>query len=168
MTAPLPEPQEQVLSLAPLTVRRRVRWSECDPAGVVYAGKFPDYMITAVGQLRAHVLNAPLAQAGVPSFNTPGKALSMVFLSPLWPDDVFDMSVYLGGIGRSTVHFLVAATRADTGLPVFAGRLSSIYVEPGNRLKVTPVPEPHRATLDAYAGQCPAHPDFLNHLDFAV
>ena len=29
---------ESVVSRTPLVVRRRVRWADCDPAGVVYTG----------------------------------------------------------------------------------------------------------------------------------
>ena len=29
---------EAVVHTAPVTVRRRVKWSDCDPAGVVYTG----------------------------------------------------------------------------------------------------------------------------------
>ena len=53
MSAPVPI--EYLLSERPLTVRRRVRWGECDPAGVVYTATFADYAISAA----AFVQSAP-------------------------------------------------------------------------------------------------------------
>ncbi len=38
---------EYVTGYAPFTVRRTARWHECDPAGVVYAGNFTDYLLSA-------------------------------------------------------------------------------------------------------------------------
>lgn len=36
---------EHVLSQLPFVVRRRVKWGECDPAGVVYTVTFSEYVI---------------------------------------------------------------------------------------------------------------------------
>lgn len=38
---------EQVLSERPLVIRRRVKWGDCDPAGVVYTPMFSEYVISA-------------------------------------------------------------------------------------------------------------------------
>ena len=166
MTAPgvLPPPHEAVIALAPFTVRRTVRWSECDPAGVVYAGKFPDYMANAVHQFRHHVMKAPVGPGPGRTYDTPGKALNIVFLGPLWPEDVFDMAVHLGSVGARTVHFHVMATRADNGAPVFAGRLSSIYVAPDDRLRTVPVPDEIRAMLTGYQSACGPAPGALDQV----
>ena len=162
--AELPPPHEAVIAMAPFTVRRTVRWSECDPAGVVYAGKFPDYMANTVHQFRSHVLKAPVGPGPGRTYDTPGKALSMVFMGPLWPDDIFDMAVFLGGIGGSTLHFHVMATRADTGTPVFAGRISSIHVAADNRLRTVNVPEDIRAKLEDYRSRCGPAPEALDQV----
>ena len=39
---------EYITNETPFTVRRAVRWAECDPAGVVYLGNFPHYLLSAV------------------------------------------------------------------------------------------------------------------------
>jgi len=46
---------EYVLSESPFVVRRTVRWGDCDPAGVVYTGRFTDYLLGAVGLYTAHM-----------------------------------------------------------------------------------------------------------------
>lgn len=153
---------EAIVSLSPFTVRRTVRWSECDPAGVVYAGKFPDYMVNAGHLFRDYVLRAPVGRQPAKTYDTPGKALNIVFLGPLWPRDIFEMSVHVGGIGRHTTHMLVMARRFDTGAPIFAGRISSIYVDPADRLTAIPVPDEIRSRLRAYqetSGPRPAELD---------
>jgi hypothetical protein len=38
---------EQVTDTTPLKVHRRVRWGECDPAGVVYTVNFCEYVASA-------------------------------------------------------------------------------------------------------------------------
>lgn len=167
MNAGLPAAQEEVIALAPLTVRRTVRWSECDPAGVVYAGKYPDYMINAMDQFRTHVAKTPLGRGPRRAYDTPGKALSMVFLSPLWPGDVFDMAVFLDGVGGTTVHMTIAATRADNGAPVFAGRLSSIRVDAADRMRAVPVTPEERAQLEDYTARCGPAPEMLRQVAFA-
>jgi acyl-CoA thioester hydrolase len=37
---------EHVLRTLPFTVRRRVKWGECDPAKVVYTVTFSEYVIS--------------------------------------------------------------------------------------------------------------------------
>ena len=39
---------EHVVSRVPFVVRRKVRWSDCDPAGVVFTGKFAEYVLDFV------------------------------------------------------------------------------------------------------------------------
>ena len=156
----LPEPTEAVVSLMPFRVRRVARWSECDPAGVVFAGWFPEYMLAACHQFRTHVLKASLALSpGDRGYGTPGKALEMVFLSSLWPEDAFEMTVHVGGVGRRTTHMLVEARRCDDGAPVFVGRVSSIYVRHDDRSEAIEVPSAVRSMLESYqagAGPLPA------------
>ena len=54
---------EYVSSTRPFTVRRRVRWSECDPAGVVFAGNFSIYLHNAVALFRTEMLGGFAAPA---------------------------------------------------------------------------------------------------------
>ena len=46
---------EHVVSTHPFTVRRRIRWGDCDPAGVVYTGRFVEYLLGAV-DLRSEMI----------------------------------------------------------------------------------------------------------------
>src|SRR5258708_24539280 len=117
--------REEVVSTNPFTVRRVARWTECDPAGVVYTGNFAEYMLSAVHLFRRHVLQASWQEIkSIAKVDTPAKAITMVFNGSLWPDDVFDVTVRVGDIRTRTFDFVVSAVRAHAGTSVFEGRLS--------------------------------------------
>jgi len=142
---------EYITCEAPFTVRRTVRWAECDPAGVVYLGNFPHYLLSAVHLFRHHALElAWVDGAAASDFQTPGKAFSMVFQSSLWPDDVFDMAVYVGNVRKHTMDVLVQAARADNGAKVFAGSVTSVFVSRTDRRKLVEIPPAAREEIERY------------------
>jgi acyl-CoA thioesterase FadM len=143
------ERREELISRCPFVVRRVARWTECDPAGVVYAGNFAEYALSAFHLFRRHALGGSLQaireNAGV---DLPAKALSLVFNGSLWPDDVFDMEIYVGEIRTRTFDFEIAATRADDGSSVFTGTLGVICVNAADRRIAAPIPAGLRRGLD--------------------
>src|SRR5207244_7412645 len=38
---------EHIIATRPLVIRRRVKWGDCDPAGVVYTVTFAEYVVSA-------------------------------------------------------------------------------------------------------------------------
>ncbi len=158
--------REYVVSRIPFTVRRVVDWVECDPAGVVYAGHYTEYMSSAMRIFREHGLGEALGVAGDgKDFSTPGKAVSLVFLGPLWPRDVFDMVVYAGEPRKSTIDVLVHAVRVDDGSSVFVGRTTSICVSASDRRQTVPVPDHLRRAIEDYRAVAPAMPDVLRQVE---
>lgn len=155
---------EEVIGTVPLTVRRRVRWADCDPAGVVHTGKFPDYVLSAAHLFRTHLLGPAWHDANREAgFAAPAKALSLVFQSSLWPRDEVDLAVFVGGIRIRTIDLLMQASRADDARPVFMARLTSICVTAADRRVARPWPEPYRDAHAAYREQHAA-PQALNEL----
>jgi acyl-CoA thioesterase FadM len=141
---------EYIASRQPFVVRRRVRWGECDPAGVVYTGRFTDYLLSAVLLFMDHLMDGPSAQyRAAQGIETPCKGMSLVFQSALWPGDVFDMRVRVGEIRDSSFDLLVAATRPD-GAPVFEGRFSPICIPVTERRSI-PIPADLRSRLETAA-----------------
>lgn len=138
---------EVVVSLHPFTVRRIPRWSECDPAGVVFTGNFTGYLLSAVQMLRRHLSgDADAARA-------PAKAVSLVFHRPLPPEVPFDLSIRVSRIGRHTVTFAGRATQQ--GRLAFEGSLTSIFVEgPMTEARARGVPDGFRAALEDYESAC--------------
>ena len=143
------ESREEIISRSPFRVRRVARWSECDPAGVVYTGNFAEYMLSATHLFRRHVFGGTWKdirdRVGI---DTPNKALSLVFNGSLWPDDIFDIEVKVGEIRNRTFDFEVAAFRGDDGSSVFTGTLSAICVKADDRRIADPIPESLRRLLE--------------------
>jgi acyl-CoA thioesterase FadM len=142
---------EYVTSRTPLVIRKRVRWSDCDPAGVVYTGKFSEYLMNAVMYFFAEIGNGNysrwIEQIGV---DTPCKGLELTFHKALWPEDEFDMTCMVSTVRESSFDIAIKATRPD-GSPVFSGRFSPICIGRDERKRV-PIPNallnaiaPHRA-----------------------
>jgi 4-hydroxybenzoyl-CoA thioesterase len=147
------EPTEQVLDTSPFVVRRRVRWGECDPAGVVYTGKFTDYLLSAVMLFHEHMLGdfteAYRKKLGI---ETPCKGLTLTFSRALWPNETFDMTVCVGDIRTSSYDVQVRAALPD-GTPVFAGTFSPVCI-PRNERRAIPIPDEMRERL--LANQAPS------------
>ena len=165
MTLNLPIATEAVISMTPFRVQRRARWSECDPAGVVFAGQFPLYMLAAAHLFRNHVVKAPIgARTEAQIYGTPGKAMEMVFLGPLWPEDDFIMELHVGHLGNRTTDMLVVASRSDDSATVFVGRQTSIYVEAADRHRSIPIPDAVRDILKRYQDAAGPIPEILSQV----
>ena len=148
MSEPL-EFAEALVSVRPIVMRRRVLWSECDPARVVYTGRFFDYIFSAYGWFLRRVLNEGGALDGL-GLGTPMKAVSLEFHHMLRPDDWFEVTLEVEEI--RTRSFDVGATaRLDGGEVAFTGRISPIVVHDLTK-KSEPIPPAFRAKLEAYRG----------------
>lgn len=147
--------REEVVSRQPVRVRRVARWSECDPAGVVYTGNFAEYALSATHLFRRHIFDGIRRDirkhAGV---DMPAKALSLVFNGSLWPDDVFDMEVRVGDVRTKTFDFEISAVRADDGSSVFTGTLAVICVSAADRRIAAPIPGALRLRLEEAKAAC--------------
>lgn len=140
------DPTECVIGERPFTVRRRVRWGECDPAGVVYTGHFTDYLISAVTLFHEHLFGESGASYGRrQSIQMPCKAMSLAFGRALWPADVFDMVVGVAAIRTRSYDIDVKAALSD-GTPVFEGRVSPVCLAVSER-RAIPIPDDLRRRL---------------------
>jgi acyl-CoA thioester hydrolase len=139
---------EYVLTTEPFVVRRRVRWGECDPAGVVYTARFTDYLLSGVMLFHEYHFGGPLInfrkEQGI---ETPCKGMNLVFNRALWPDEQFDMLVRVGEIRTSSYDVLVEATTLQ-GESVFSGTFSPVCIKRGER-RAVPIPELMRERLAA-------------------
>ena len=137
---------EYVLSHNPLVIRRRVRWGDCDPAGVVYTGRFTEYLLSAVTHFFSELADGPYMQwiesIGV---DTPCKGMDLAFHYALWPEDEFDMTCRVGEIREHSFDIMVEAVRVD-GKRTFSGRFSPICIGRTVRARV-PIPEAMRLRL---------------------
>ncbi|MPS27096.1 thioesterase family protein [Pigmentiphaga sp.] len=146
---------EHVLSTTPFVVRRRVKWGDCDPAGVVYTVTFGEYVISAVELFYGMLFGStPQRIKDEFGFGTPSRALSFDFRTSLWPDDEIDIRVAVEDIRTQTYVLDLTATTA-TGQIAFVSRLTPICVPRGER-RAIPVPDVLRDALTSYQAACGA------------
>ena len=141
---------ESVVSRTPLVVRRRVRWADCDPAGVVYTGKFSEYLLGAVSLFFGDLGAGRYAQ-WVKSLNidTPCKGMELTFHGALWPEDEFDMTCCVPVIRQHSFDITVEAAQVD-GRRIFSGRFSPVCISREVR-KGVDIPPDYRDELERHA-----------------
>ena len=144
---------ELVLNQLPLVIRRRVKWGECDPAGVVYTVTFSEYVISAA-ELFYGVLfeTTPQRAKQEQGFGTPSRALSFDFQRSLRPDDEFDMTVTVADI-RERTYVLEITGRTPQGEVIFVARLTPVCVARDERRSIE-IPDAFRQALQRYRDGC--------------
>ncbi|CAN7720903.1 thioesterase family protein [Variovorax sp. LjRoot175] len=144
---------EQVLSQLPLVIRRRVKWGECDPAGVVYTVTFSEYVISAAELFYGALFGTtPQRAKREQGFGTPSRALSFDFQRSLRPDDEFDMTVTVADIHSRTYVFDITG-RTPEGDVVFVAKLTPVCVARDERRSIE-IPDAFRQALQHYRDAC--------------
>lgn len=144
---------EQVLSTVPLVVRRRVKWGDCDPAGVVYTVTFSEYVISAAELFYGALFDTtPQRAKREQGFGTPTRALSFDFRRSLRPDDEFELTVHVGEI-RSRSYVLDMVARTPEGELVFIAKLTPVCVARDERRSIE-IPPAFRQALERYRDAC--------------
>jgi acyl-CoA thioesterase FadM len=115
---------ERLLSQTPVTIRRRVIWGDCDPAGIVYTPRFADYVASSVIWFMRLIVR-PLISNDI---GMPMKAMAFEFHKALAPDDFFNMIVTIGEIRSRTFDVQIDARGID-GEPRFESRMTPIFIE---------------------------------------
>jgi acyl-CoA thioesterase FadM len=145
---------ERLVCRAPVRVRRRVIFGECDPAQVVYTPRFADYAVAAGGWFTRTVLNAEEPKLATLGIDTPMKAMSLEFHYPLRPDDIFDMTAFVRDIRTRTFELDIVAEL--NGTPVFNARIVPIMID-SKLFTSVEIPPQVRDRLERYRGLCVAH-----------
>lgn len=146
---------EAVVSTVPLIVRRRVKWGECDPAGVVYTPTFAEYVTSAAELFYGCLFRTTPQRARVDhGFDSPSRALSFDFQRSLEPDEDFEMTVTVAEIRKRT-YVLDITARTLAGAVIFIGRLTPVCVARDERRSIE-IPAAFRAALERYRDACAA------------
>ncbi|MFT4067771.1 acyl-CoA thioesterase [Paraburkholderia sp.] len=147
---------EHVAGTLPFVVRRRVRWGECDPAGVVYTASFSDYVISFAELFYGFLFDgAPQAVKNHHGFGTPTRALEFDFRRSLKPDEIFDATVQVDAI-RTRTFTLVITARMDDGEVAFIARLTPVCIRRDARESIE-MPDVLRDVLERYQSRCAEH-----------
>lgn len=119
---------EQVVSELPFIVRRVVRWSDCDPAAVVYTGRFSAYLLDAVMLFYRRIGWSPNAWGKSDRVGLPCKHMSLTFHQSLVPDDVIDIHIDVMAVREHSFDLGARAYLPDGGL-AFEGVFSPICIQ---------------------------------------
>ena len=140
---------EYVTNTTPLTIRRRVKWGECDPAGVVYTVTFAEYVISAAELFYGSLYSTtPQKAKRDKGFGTPSRALNFDFRLSLRPDDEFDMTVTVTDI-KSRTFVLDITARTPAGDIIFVATLTPVCVARDERRSIE-LPAEFREALLRY------------------
>ena len=146
-------PIEQIVSEAPLVVRRYVKWGEVDYARVAYTGKFLDWVLESAEVWFKRIAGESWAQFnGKRGISLPAMGCSLDFHFLLQPDDQLDMTVLVERIGRSS-HSLRTVARNQDGVHCFDGTITFASVD-FDTAKSVPMPDDIRDRMIAYKTAC--------------
>lgn len=120
--------RDGLVSKHPFIVHREVLWGECDPAGYAYTPRFADYAVGAAAYFHTEMLADVLALDDGTNIGLPVKNMSFTFERFLKPQDVFEMQVSVGLIGKRTFEQRIEARSAGE-LTHFTCSLTRICVD---------------------------------------
>ncbi len=129
----------------------RVRWSDCDPFGIIYYGAYIRLFQVAEEEL--------LRACGLPYAKLreemgvwiPRKAVQAEFHSPAQIDEEVAIQVYFSKIGNTSITFQFEVYRASDRVHRASGTLVVVSVDKPT-MTPRPVPDALRAILSLYAG----------------
>jgi acyl-CoA thioester hydrolase len=146
---------EYVIAEAPFTVRRRVKWGECDPAGVAYTVAFAEYVMSAAELFYGFLFDGPPQTAKYEhGFGTPTGALKLDFRRSLRPDEEFDITVRPIEI-RTRSYVLQIDAHTPQGEAVFSAELTPICIARDERRAIS-LPASFRLALEQYCDRLDA------------
>lgn len=124
----------------PVVVQERVRWSDCDPLGIIYYGTYIRFFEVAENEMfRAaglpyHVLRVER------QVQLPRKAFQVEFHSPAEMDELMDICVGVTRFGETSLTMRFEAFRASDQRHRASATLTVVSVEKGSIAK-RPLPQ---------------------------
>ena len=125
----------------------RVRWAEVDRQGIVFNGHYLTYFdvgITEYWRAIGYPYPDALLAAGTDTFVV--KA-GIEYHAPAHYDDVLDVLVRVGRLGRTSMQFLIEIRRS--GEHLISGEVIYVMADPQTR-KPSPVPDFLRDAISRY------------------
>jgi YbgC/YbaW family acyl-CoA thioester hydrolase len=113
----------------PFRVQERVRWSDCDPLGIIFYGAYIRFFEAAEHEM--------FRLAGLPyevmrvqrQVQLPRKAFEVEFHSPAQMDELLDIEVGVGRIGTSAITLKFEAYRSSDRTHRATASLTVVCVE---------------------------------------
>ena len=137
----------------PFSVTRRVKWGECDPAGIIYRPRVLDYAMEVVEAWFREIVGVTwLTLNREMGMGAPTVRAELDFLRAPHPDQDIVLDLRVESLGRSSITFLV--TGADeAGQALFRAKLVSCIVS-RPAFKPIAIPGEFRDSILAYQRAC--------------
>lgn len=124
-------------------MRRRVNFHECDGARIVHFSNFYRYMEEAE---HAFWRAAGLRLTTVPHLGFPRVSATFDFHAPLTFDDVFEVTLRIAAIGRTSIRYACAIRRDD--IAIATGAMTMVCVDIGPPMRAVPLPAELRERIE--------------------
>ena len=133
----------------PYRVQERVRWSDCDPLGIIYYGAYLRFFEAAEHEM--------FRAAGLPyevmrvqrQVQLPRKAFAVEFHSPAQMDELLDLEVGVARLGETSITMRFEAYRASDRAHRATASLTVVCVEKESITK-RPLPDFVKEALRPY------------------
>lgn len=132
--------------MAPFRHTLRVRFQECDPQGVVYFARYPEYYDLTITELWREALGGyqQMVDAGVDMVVAEQR---IRYLAPARFDELVDVEVSIDKLG--TTSMLSSYTVSRDGEQLVEGDFRHVFIEAATKAKA-PIPDEVRGALASY------------------
>lgn len=139
--------------VAPIRLAARVRFGDCDPAGIVFTPRYGGFVFEAAETWLEAVMGLSVhQQLDKGEIGTPVRSLTTDLHRSLRPGDRFVSTVYVEAVGHTSFRLLVIGRRED-GVLSFVGRMTCVTTDPSHRSAV-PLSEIYQQRLSQYQTDC--------------
>ncbi|BBM03594.1 thioesterase family protein [Microbulbifer sp. GL-2] len=129
-----------------ITVKRKVLFGDCDPAGIVYTPRYSDFALEATHDAMAVLLEGPaISKMKQLGFITPVRAFNLEFLTPVTWDQELDIQVSVSDIGNHSFSFQLEAF-LEGGVLAFTAHITYVTLSTSDKFKI-PLPGRFREIL---------------------
>jgi acyl-CoA thioester hydrolase len=124
----------------------RVRYQECDPQGVVYFARYPEYYDLAITELWRDTMGGyqGMVDSGADMVVA---EMSIRYLGSARFDELIDVDVTVDRLGETSMLSSYAISRADEKL--VEGTFRHVFIDPATKTK-RPIPDEIRSALEPY------------------
>jgi acyl-CoA thioester hydrolase len=136
--------------MAELRHRIRVRYSDCDPQGVVFNANYLTYFDIAITELWREALGPYDEVMAAHDVDMVVAEATVRYRAPIRFDEEVDLVAVVSRLGNTS---MVTALSIESAAGSAAeGELRHVFVRPGTA-ETIPIPEPIRAALDRYVAE---------------
>ena len=130
-----------------MTVAVRVRWGDCDPAGIVFYPRFFEWMDACSDQL--HKVLGIKRTGGAALRGLPLVEVKAEFLAPAFVDDDLEVRAWVVTIGRTSLGLRYDFVRVSDGTVLARTTERRVHVtrDPVGAMKPSPLTDEMRAAI---------------------